>query len=155
MASVHNFAKGNITSLDDKLLAIGIIAMILAVTVLIACSVYERGNSQLQLLWAISISGAGVLLLFVEFQTRKQEKKCVGLWRLLQTHPEFRLSLYLQQSNNSLSDVRRAAKTINDFGAGLLVVDVEHDRLFDSRLTNKVSVAWFEPLPINGLQYVY
>lgn len=142
VATVSSFSKGNITYIDDALLKTSIFALCCALAVLIAYFKAGTSAAGLLLVWAIGIAGVSLSLLLAGLYTRKREKKCVGLWRLLQTHPEIELSLYLQQSGNSLSDVQRAAQAINKAGAGLLVVDQKNDRLYDSRLSDNESIAF-------------
>lgn len=142
MASIQGFYRGNITSLDNKLLQGSGIAMFAAILFFVAYLNAGSNRSYLQLAWLISIVIIGISLLVAGIWARRQEKKCVGLWRLMQTHPDVQLSLYLQQSGNTLSDVQKAARTINDAGAGLLVVDTVNDRLYDNRLSGRESITF-------------
>jgi len=142
LASIHSFSKGNISIIDDALIKAAIFAVCCALAVLIAYFKAGTTGASLLLFWAVGIAVFSVFLLLAGLFSRKREKQCIGLWRLLQTHPDIQLSLYLQQSGNTLSDVQRAARVINNAGAGFLVVDSVNDRLYDSRLNKKDSITF-------------
>ncbi len=142
MASIQGFYNGSITSLDDRLLRAGA-AFIVAAFALFGLYLQADGDrSVLLLAWFVCAFAVGLSLLVFGFVARRREKKCVGLWRLMQTHPDVELSLYLQQSGNTLSDVQKATRTINDSGAGLVVVDTVNDRLYDNRLNSNENITF-------------
>jgi len=142
VASAYGFSTGNISLVDDRLIRAGVFALCLALILLGIYLNLGRAGFELLFLWIVGIAAVGTFLLVAGISARKREKKCIGLWRLLQTHPDIKLSLYMEQSGNSLTDVQRASSIINESGAGFLVVDSKNDRLYDSRLNIKESVTF-------------
>lgn len=142
MASIRDFYNGNITSIDDRLLRASFTVGVGSLLLLTGFLNPAGNGSKLWLVWFLGIVIVSLTLLVAGFLARKREKRCVGLWRLMQTHPEIQLSLYLQQSGNSLADVKKAVRTINKAGAGMLVVDSVNDRLYDNRMAETESTTF-------------